>query len=304
MILKNASKLLIIDDERELLDSLKLSLERYNFTVTICSNTKQALEEIRKEQFDLVLIDIEMPITSGLDFITTLKKSFDVSIPIVIMSGKPKTEYLTEAIRLEVADFISKPINTSELIDAIITQIRKSKRKSLGYELSSSLSSFTKTFIFYSDDFFHNSISYFLHADIIRNFDISLIKKNELFLILDEVIANAFIHGLWNLSPKERNLEKEALINLAKLKSNEFKKQKNRPCVAVKITRKKHNMIQIITKDSGKGFNYTKYLSEKNNKITDLNSSTGRGLALIATLSEKVAFNDDGSQIKILFKTK
>jgi len=291
-------KLLIIDDEVELLHSLKLSFERENFYVRTCSNVPLALDTIKKEPFDLILTDIEMPIKSGLDFIATLQKSYDISIPIIIMSGKTKIDYLTAAIKLGVVDFISKPINPVELKKVLAMQIYKNKQRRKDFDLKHTIESFSKTFTFTPDDYFHNSISNFLHVEVQKNLNVNLSTNNEIFLILDEAISNAFLHGVWNLSNEERILNKETLIELTKTK-----KLKKKPVVKVTIEYlKAKNMLRFTVKDTGVGFDYDKYLGMSDVVLINHEASTGRGLSFITALSEKVAFHDGGSMIEIWVK--
>jgi DNA-binding response OmpR family regulator len=306
MKIKTKRKLLIIDDEKELLESLKLFLSGYNFDVNTFSNIDQAIASITHNNYDLILTDIEMPIKSGIHFVEIVTEGLGVTVPILFMTGKVNVEYLTEAIRLGVADFIAKPIQPNQLLEIINHQINRSKTKLLGFELDHATINFQKSYKFYSEEYFTNSIVRYLFTEIIKNISLSAYKKNELYLVLEEVISNAFFHGLWKLTEHERNLNREALleiifdrqemVNVSNLADSDF--------VYVEVGYKQANeMLYITVKDSGKGFNFKKYIQTIENAI-DFKSLTGRGLFLINTLCEKMSFSDEGSRIDLEINTK
>ena len=299
MTTKSQIKLLIVDDEREILYSLKQLLEFKHYAVTTCNNVEQAINAIKYEHYDLVLTDIEMPVKTGLDLIATLREGMDVSIPIVIMTGRATMDYLAEALRLGASDFINKPVNGAMLDELIKNHIRKSKRKKLDYNLSHSLQESYKLYKFLPEEFFNNSIVEFLNSEIQKNFKISALKKSEIGLILEEVISNAFLHGIWELSIEDRRLEREALISLTNKKNYEMMIEKPKQFVSVEMIYK-NNYLHLFVKDTGKGFNFSKYLHKGKITTIDPRSFNGRGLFLIMTLSEDLKFHDNGSKIEII----
>jgi DNA-binding response OmpR family regulator len=316
MIAKSKRKLLIIDDDTELLDSLKLYLESKDFFVTIATNGDDAIYHIQHNHYDLVLTDIEMPQKNGLEISETMTEGLGVSVPIVIMTGRASMAYLAEAIRVGISDFIAKPIQPALLVEIINSQINKARRKTLDFELDHSLVHFCKSYIFYPDEFFSNSIVRFLCSEIQKNLSLSAQKKNSIYLVLEEAISNAFLHGIWQLTPAEKMNDKDALIDIIYKKTIDgaipyiqmphiepylpHLDKINTHHIFVEICfDSSQQKIRIVIKDSGQGFDYEKYEGGDSNKL-DHKSFVGRGLFIIKTLCEKMTFGDNGSKLEIM----
>ena len=296
---KHVRNLLIIDDEKDLLESLKLFLESSGFSVTTCLTVDQATNALKHKDFDLVITDIEMPIQTGLDFIEVQFEVYGLTTPVIVMSGKANMGYLTEALRLGVSDFVTKPIQPNLLLDIIRSRIKKNKRKNLDFDLENSQMTFNKSFVFYPSDYIYNSIVGYLFAEIQKNIKLNPYKKNEVYLVLEEAISNAFLHGIWQLTPEERLSDRETLEKVLQKKEEEAKNKKKRGVfVEFNFSRVTEKMT-ILVKDTGEGFNYDQFLSQIDSAMESRKLS-GRGIFLIHTLSEKLIYHDGGSKIEII----
>jgi len=109
------SKVLIIDDERPIRNSLKEILEYEKLTVSESTNGIEGLESITKTDFDLILCDIKMP---GMDGIELLSKIQDLKpeIPVIMISGHGNVETAVDALKKGAYDFIEKPIDLNRLL--------------------------------------------------------------------------------------------------------------------------------------------------------------------------------------------
>lgn len=126
-----AEKILVIDDEEEICKTLKEVLEDEGYEVKTVINGVQAIEIIRKERFDLIIIDIWMP---GIDGFSTLKNIslIDSDLEIIVISGYVKEEEaFLKAINLKAFDFIEKPFSINKIVRVIkhALTIKKLKRK-------------------------------------------------------------------------------------------------------------------------------------------------------------------------------
>jgi two-component system, NtrC family, nitrogen regulation response regulator NtrX len=112
------SKILVVDDEKPIRDSLKEILEYENHQVTEAADGKKALEIISKESFDVVFCDIKMP---GLDGIEVLEKILEISpdTSVIMISGHGTIDTAVEAIKKGAFDFISKPLDLNRLMITI-----------------------------------------------------------------------------------------------------------------------------------------------------------------------------------------
>lgn len=110
----SAVKILVIDDERNLLELLRRVLTRAGFAVDVAENGEQGIKKIYSTPYDLVLTDIKMPGMSGNEFFDYVKKNVDQSFPIIAMSGTP---WLLADSSFDAV--ISKPFGKAELLDAV-----------------------------------------------------------------------------------------------------------------------------------------------------------------------------------------
>ena len=118
-------KILLIDDEKSILDSLKILLTLEGYDVTTAESANIAIKLIEKESFNLIISDIRMPEMSGLDFIEFFKKETKFSasskwdlnlklLPIILMTAYSDVKTGVEAIKQGVFDYITKPFDNEE----------------------------------------------------------------------------------------------------------------------------------------------------------------------------------------------
>ena len=158
---------------------------------------------------------------------------------------------------------------------------------------------FQKSYLFYQDDFFKGSISEFLTNEIISHIELHPLKQSEVFIILEESITNAFIHGLWQLSIEHRLLDKQSMIEVVNERKEESDKSRNMSFIKVDISfSMKDFVLKISIKDTGSGFDFEHFM-KTNFTITDFFDTRGLGLTMIKTYSENVSFSENGSQINI-----
>ena len=124
------NKILVIDDERAIRNTLKEILEFENYSVTLAEDGKQGLMLAQDQVFDLIFSDIKMPEMDGIELLTALREA-EVDCPIVMISGHGNIETAVEAIRNGAFDFIVKPIDLNRLL---ITTKNALERKSLVQE--------------------------------------------------------------------------------------------------------------------------------------------------------------------------
>jgi DNA-binding response OmpR family regulator len=124
----NEYVILIVDDDPKQLKILTGNLIEYNpgYKLLLATNGKSGIDIAIKNKPDLILMDWEMPVMSGLEAIKLLKTNEETrSIPVIMVTGTHgETEKLKEALDAGAIDFVNKPFNAIELIARINTQIR------------------------------------------------------------------------------------------------------------------------------------------------------------------------------------
>ena len=120
------SKVLIVDDDKDISDLISLVLKKEGIDSTIVNDSTKVPEIIEKDYFDLILLDIMMPELSGIEVCTKIRDK--VNCPIIFLSAK--TELIDKMLGYEIGgdDYITKPFNNSELVLKIKSHLRLNKR--------------------------------------------------------------------------------------------------------------------------------------------------------------------------------
>ena len=117
-------RILIVDDEQSMRDTLQIMLERKGFESDSAENGLKALELIGKERggFDLIITDLKMPELDGIELIEQVNKKY--GIPIIIMTAHATKDQAITALNLGAAYFIEKPFKNDELLNYIKRSIK------------------------------------------------------------------------------------------------------------------------------------------------------------------------------------
>lgn len=120
-------RILVIDDEPDIRETLSTFLTQSNFQVKTAQNTGFAENLLAKDNFDLVITDLSVPtIFEGLQIITKIKKRiYSKHIPIIVISGNIDQKNLTNLIQLGVRDILTKPVNPQDLLTRISSLLSK-----------------------------------------------------------------------------------------------------------------------------------------------------------------------------------
>lgn len=117
------AKILVIDDERAIRNTLKEILGDEGHTVDVAEDGKKGMEKARQNEYDLIFSDVKMPEIDGIELLTTLKQPADensyVDCPIVMISGHGDIETAVEALKKGAYDFIEKPLDLNRLLITI-----------------------------------------------------------------------------------------------------------------------------------------------------------------------------------------
>jgi two-component system, NtrC family, response regulator AtoC len=112
--MENKKRLLIIDDEENMLHMLSVFLRKKGYMVSSATNGLEGLKQLRNSQPDLVLCDLKMPGMDGLEFLRTARDENQETL-IIMMSAYATVDRAVEAMKLGAFDFITKPFNTDQI---------------------------------------------------------------------------------------------------------------------------------------------------------------------------------------------
>jgi DNA-binding response OmpR family regulator len=109
-------RLLVCEDNRLVIKTLSVVLERDGFEVDLAEDGNRAFEFLQKTIYDLILVDIHLPFHSGLEIIKFLRSDLKQSTPVVVLSAFSDQEMQRQAGEMEIDGYIVKPFNPSDLI--------------------------------------------------------------------------------------------------------------------------------------------------------------------------------------------
>ena len=116
--MKRQKKILLIDDDLDLLEVIKTTLETNDYRVVTASDGEGGLEKAKSEKPDLILLDILMPKMDGYTFMRRMKTNEAIGdIPVIVGSGKTK---MKDLFKIEgVRDYLVKPYDSEQLLGLI-----------------------------------------------------------------------------------------------------------------------------------------------------------------------------------------
>jgi len=111
--------ILYIEDEADLLKHTTSVLEDFVKKIYSVQTIDEALEIVQNEKIDAIIADIHLKYSNGLDFLRTVKNNLELEIPSIVTTAFTDTEYLLDAIKLRVDNYIIKPVNIKELLNSL-----------------------------------------------------------------------------------------------------------------------------------------------------------------------------------------
>lgn len=119
--------ILLVEDEENLHETLKMNLELEGYSVTSAFNGAQAMKAVENEYFDLIIMDIMLPEIDGINVTQNIRISNN-EVPILILSAKNNSEDRVLGLKKGADDYLTKPFNLEELLLRIQKLVQKNKR--------------------------------------------------------------------------------------------------------------------------------------------------------------------------------
>ena len=130
-------RILVVDDQADLLDVWSEILADAGWTVDTASNGAKALDVLFRKSFDTILTDIDMPGLDGLQLLRAIRAR-DLDVPVLLLTGHPRTETAIEAVEQGALRYLVKPVPSATLTEAVEAAVRlhriaRLKREALAY---------------------------------------------------------------------------------------------------------------------------------------------------------------------------
>ena len=117
---RRPARILVVDDEESIRDLLRLVLTGEGYSVVTANDGEEAIEHLEAQRFNLVITDLVMPKVNGIEVLRAAKR-LDPNYPVIVITGYPSVETVTELVRLGAGDYLTKPFN----VDVVIVTVAK-----------------------------------------------------------------------------------------------------------------------------------------------------------------------------------
>lgn len=184
-------KILVVDDEKLIRIGIKTMIENKEpnrYKISVCSNGKEALDVLIKENFDILITDIRMPIMDGITLMQEIAK-INHKPQIIILSGYDEFNYASEALRCGARDYLLKPVKRADLY----ASLEKIEKDMDVYEDHSKKIKVADSYI---QEFQANELIYILYKDNISNDEIKEIGNK---INMDILFSEYYIGLLKNV---------------------------------------------------------------------------------------------------------
>ncbi len=129
LIMKSAKRILLVEDEENLLNTIKLNLELEGHNVDGASDGATGLNLSKKNKYDLIILDVMLPIMNGYDVCAAMRHE-DAYTPIMFLTAKGSGEERVQGLKIGADDYLTKPFNLEELILRVDILLNRGKKPS------------------------------------------------------------------------------------------------------------------------------------------------------------------------------
>jgi two-component system KDP operon response regulator KdpE len=126
----NGSRILVVDDEPQLRRALRSTLSALGFVVADAETGEAALEKLREDRFDLVLLDINLPGLSGIETCRAIRARSDIGV--LMLTVRDRAEDKIQALDAGADGYVTKPFDVNELLARIRSTLRRTPVSALG----------------------------------------------------------------------------------------------------------------------------------------------------------------------------
>ena len=284
-------KILIVDDNIDLLDYLKDFFMIYNYDVILAETGAEGIDKFREFMPDIVISDMRLPDKNG-NIVVKEIKEIDRDVPIIIITGYSDHQLILSAMKNGAVDLLKKPFKPNDLkylINKIETLFRKIKVK-----LSASFVQWEKRHIIIKNDIhIIRSVVDFIFSNIdYISEDVSFMKIG-----LQEVLINAIEHGNLDIT----NKEKQELLDRGDynriLKERMQLPEYRDKFVDIKIF-STPEYLKITIQDMGKGFDPSSIPDPENPE--NFLKESGKGILMAIHAFDNVEYNNVGNCVTLI----
>ena len=124
--MKEANKILLVEDDPHLAKGLRFNLEREGYEIFLVDNGVSALDQLREKDFDLIILDLMLPVLGGLEVSRTIRET-NIRFPILMLTAKSSKKDREIGLEAGADDYLTKPFHLPELLLRVKGILRRSE---------------------------------------------------------------------------------------------------------------------------------------------------------------------------------
>jgi len=113
-------KILIVEDDEVTLRALEYRLKLEGYEISVARDGRRGAELIKSEDFDMIISDVLMPHTNGIELLSMVRTELKLDIPFIVISFLGQSNNTSKAMEIGATDYLVKPLDPNELIEKII----------------------------------------------------------------------------------------------------------------------------------------------------------------------------------------
>ena len=122
---QSPGRILLVEDEEALAESIRYSLDREGYVVTVAQDGRRAIERFHDMDPELVILDLMLPEVSGLDVVRMIRQ--ESMVPIIIVTAKDSEADKVTGLELGADDYVTKPFSVRELVSRVRAHLRRAR---------------------------------------------------------------------------------------------------------------------------------------------------------------------------------
>lgn len=292
-----AMKILTVDDEEMNLDILQEYFEEARYNSTPAHDGAEALQILEKQNdFDVIVLDRMMPVMDGMQFLKAVKedKRFR-DIPVIMQTAASQSTQIAEGIKEGVFYYLSKPYTKEVLLSTIRAANDDHKHK---LDLKAQIKEYgTAMSMINNGDFSFQTIE---QAKALAVLIGSPFPNAEMVVLgLTELLVNAVEHGNLGITYDEKKQLKISGNWELEIQKRLYLPENREKLANAAITRTSEE-LKVVISDQGKGFDWQKYSTFDQNRLSDPN---GRGIAMTMSAGfDSVTYQGNGNTVECILR--
>lgn len=121
--IKDKVKILVVEDNLLCRKLVTFFLKKWGYKYEVCANGKLALENLKLEKYDLILLDIQMPEMDGIKTAQKIRTEMKLGLPIIAMTSHASEEERERCLKAGINDYLTKPINEEALYNLTVNYL-------------------------------------------------------------------------------------------------------------------------------------------------------------------------------------